>query len=89
MKVFWAWQADTDGQTSRHFIRAALLAAIKELKQPEEVEEPYRPIGNPLAAIWEWHGVQLGMNRRPIGNTPGTIRVIFQRHGLEFTLIPS
>jgi len=40
MKIFWAWQSDTPGNTGRHFVRTALLEAIKVLKQPEEVEEP-------------------------------------------------
>ncbi len=40
MKVFWSWQSDTPGKTGRHFIRAALDAAIAELKQAPEVEEP-------------------------------------------------
>ena len=40
MKIFWAWQSDTPGKTGRHFVRDALLEAIKVLKQPEEVEEP-------------------------------------------------
>jgi hypothetical protein len=40
MKVFWSWQSDTSGKTGRHFVRDALLDAIKILKQPEEVEEP-------------------------------------------------
>ena len=40
MKVFWSWQADTPGNTGRHFVREALADAIKALKQPEDVEEP-------------------------------------------------
>jgi hypothetical protein len=40
MKFFWSWQSDTPGPTGRYFVRAALLAAIKQLKQPEDVEEP-------------------------------------------------
>jgi hypothetical protein len=40
MKIFWSWQSDTPGKTGRHFVRDALLDAIKALKQPEEVEEP-------------------------------------------------
>lgn len=40
MKIFWSWQSDTPGRTGRHFIRRALLAAVNELKQPDEVEEP-------------------------------------------------
>jgi hypothetical protein len=40
MKVFWSWQADTQGKTGRHFVRAALADAVQSLKQPEDVEEP-------------------------------------------------
>jgi hypothetical protein len=40
MKVFWSWQSDTPGNIGRHFVRDSLLAAIRELKQPEDVEEP-------------------------------------------------
>jgi|SRR5262249_1144877 len=42
MRIFWAWQSDTPGKTGRHFVRDALLEAIKILKQPEDVEEPTR-----------------------------------------------
>jgi hypothetical protein len=40
MKFFWSWQSDTPGDTGRYFVRDALLAAIKQLRQPEDVEEP-------------------------------------------------
>jgi hypothetical protein len=40
MKFFWSWQSDTPGNTGRYFVRDALLEAIKQLKQPEDVEEP-------------------------------------------------
>jgi len=40
VKIFWSWQSDTPGKTTRHFVRAALADAIKALKEPEEVEEP-------------------------------------------------
>ena len=40
MKIFWSWQSDTPGKTGRHFVRDALLEAIRVLKQPEDVEEP-------------------------------------------------
>jgi hypothetical protein len=40
MKFFWSWQSDTPGETGRYFVRDALLAAIKQLRQPEDVEEP-------------------------------------------------
>jgi hypothetical protein len=40
MRFFWSWQSDTPGETGRYFVRDALLAAIKQLRQPEDVEEP-------------------------------------------------
>lgn len=40
MKFFWSWQSDTPGETGRYFVRDTLLAAIKHLRQPEDVEEP-------------------------------------------------
>lgn len=40
MKVFWSWQSDIPGKTGRHFVRSALKAAIEELRQPADVEEP-------------------------------------------------
>ncbi len=38
MKCFWSWQSDTPGETGR--LRNALLAAVNQLRQPEDVEEP-------------------------------------------------
>src|ERR1700738_2143684 len=40
MKVFWAWQSDHPGKISRHFVRDCLAAAIQQLKEPEDIEEP-------------------------------------------------
>lgn len=40
MKFFWSWQSDTPGETGRYFVRNSLLAAIKQLRQLENVEEP-------------------------------------------------
>ena len=40
MKFFWSWQSDTPGDTGRYFVRDALRAAIEQLRQPEDVEEP-------------------------------------------------
>ena len=40
MKFFWSWQTDTPSKTGPYFVRDALLAAIKQLRQPEDVEEP-------------------------------------------------
>ena len=40
MKIFWSWQSDTDGKTGRHFVRNCLADAVKELKQPDDLEQP-------------------------------------------------
>lgn len=40
MKVFWSWQSDTPGSIGRYFVRDALIEAIKQLKVPQEIEEP-------------------------------------------------
>src|SRR5262245_38315865 len=40
MKIFWAWQSDLPGEVSRFFVREALLAAIKKLKEAPDIEEP-------------------------------------------------
>lgn len=42
MKVFWSWQADTPGDTGRHFVRKALDSAIERLKQSNEIAEADR-----------------------------------------------
>ncbi|MCZ7888919.1 hypothetical protein [Agrobacterium salinitolerans] len=42
MKVFWSWQADTPGDSGRHFIRKALDAAVEKLKQGNEIAEADR-----------------------------------------------
>lgn len=40
MKIFWSWQSDTPGKTGRYLVRDAIAAAIKKLKQAEDIEEP-------------------------------------------------
>ena len=40
MKVFWAWQSDSDGKISRHFIRKAIEEAIALLKEDADIQEP-------------------------------------------------
>jgi hypothetical protein len=40
MKIFWAWQFDLPGKTGRHFIRGALEAAISQINQTEDIDEP-------------------------------------------------
>jgi len=42
MKVFWSWQSDTHGKTGRHFVKQTLEAAIAQLREATDVEEPER-----------------------------------------------
>lgn len=39
MKVFWSWQADTEGKTGRHFVRDVLASALSELREELTVYE--------------------------------------------------
>jgi hypothetical protein len=40
MKIFWAWQFDLPGKIARHFIRGAIQAAIAQINQHEDIDEP-------------------------------------------------
>lgn len=43
MKVFWSWQSDTHQASGRHFVRAALEAAVKRLHDQPGLEDAERP----------------------------------------------
>lgn len=43
MKIFWSWQSDTPGNIGRHFVKASLEAALKELSQEPTFEDSDRP----------------------------------------------
>ncbi len=71
MKIFWSWQSDTPGKTGRHFIRTALLEAIKELKEAEDVEEPTeRDIRESL---------HLDQDRQGVSGSPDLARTILDK----------
>ena len=71
MKIFWSWQSDTDGKTGRFFVRDALEEAIKQLKQPPDVEEPdERDLHD---------GIHLDHDRKDISGTPSIAEVIFKK----------
>lgn len=71
MKVFWSWQSDTPGKTGRHFVRDALKAAIEELRQPEEVEEPsWRDVKDEL---------HLDHDRQGVTGSPRLLETIFKK----------
>jgi len=40
MKLFWSWHSDTPGKTGWFFVRDAIAAAIKALKQADDIDEP-------------------------------------------------
>ena len=42
MKVFWSWQSDTHAESGRHFVRAALAAAIDRLADQPDLEDAER-----------------------------------------------
>ena len=71
MKVFWSWQADTHGKTGRHFVREALADAIKLLKVPSGVEEPYE------RDLRE--SIHLDHDRKDVSGTPSIADVIFRK----------
>src|SRR4051794_382769 len=43
MIVFWSWQDDLPGKANRHFIKAALEAAVATLAGEFELEDADRP----------------------------------------------
>lgn len=71
MKIFWSWQSDTPGKTGRHFIRQALLEAIKELKEIEDIEEPNERANK--------DSLHLDHDRQGVAGSPDLVRTIFQK----------
>jgi hypothetical protein len=69
MKIFWSWQADTDGNIGRFFVRDALAEAIKHLKEPSDVEEPHeRDLRD---------SIHLDHDRKDVSGTPSIADIIF------------
>jgi len=71
MKIFWSWQSDTPGKVARHFIRDALNAAIDQLKQAPEIDEPTER--ETRAAM------HLDQDRKGISGSPDLARVILEK----------
>ncbi|HET6605248.1 MAG TPA: hypothetical protein VFG62_01185 [Rhodopila sp.] len=71
MKVFWSWQSDTSGKIGRHFVRDALNAAIEQLKQSPDIDEPIE-----REALSEMH---LDQDRKGISGSPDLARVILEK----------
>ena len=71
MKVFWSWQSDTPGKVGRHFVRDALHAAIEQLRQQPDVEEPTeREIRSAL---------HVDQDRQGIPGSPDLARAILEK----------
>ena len=71
MKIFWSWQSDTPGRTARHFIRGALIDAINELKQPEDIEEPSERETK--------EALHLDQDRQGVSGSPDLARLILEK----------
>jgi hypothetical protein len=71
MKVFWSWQSDTPGKIGRHFVRDALTAAIVQLKQAPDVEEPTERETR--------SAMHLDQDRKGISGSPDLARVILEK----------
>lgn len=71
MKVFWSWQSDTPGRIGRHFVRDALAAAIEQLKQTLEIEEPTTREAR--------SALHLDQDRKGIPGSPDLARVILEK----------
>jgi hypothetical protein len=71
MKIFWSWQADTPGKTGRFFVRDALQAAIDELKEPSDVEEP--------TSADRREALHLDHDRKGERGSPDLARTIFKK----------
>ena len=75
LKIFWSWQSDTPGSTGRHIIRAALEAAIAELKVAEGIEEAIRS------------DLHLDSDRQGVPGSPDLARVILEKIDAAFVVI--
>lgn len=71
MKIFWSWQSDTPGRTGRHFVRDAIAAAIKSLKQSDDIIEP-----SERDIVGELH---LDQDREGLPGSPDLARAILSK----------
>jgi hypothetical protein len=71
MKVFWSWQSDTPGKIGRHFVRDTLNAAIEQLKEASDVEEPTERETR--------SAMHLDQDRKGISGSPDLARVILEK----------
>jgi hypothetical protein len=71
VKVFWSWQSDTPGKIGRHFVRDVLRAAIDDLKQTIEVDEPTEREAR--------ENIHLDHDRQGLSGSPDLARVILEK----------
>jgi hypothetical protein len=71
MKLFWSWQSDTPGRTGRFFIRDAITAAIKHLKEADDIVEPTE-----RDAVGDLH---LDQDRQGLPGSPDLARAILDK----------
>jgi hypothetical protein len=71
VKVFWSWQSDRDGKTSRHFVREVLKSAIQELKEEPDIEEP--------TGRSERGELHLDQDRQGVSGSPDLAPLIFKK----------
>lgn len=71
MKIFWSWQSDTPGNIGRHFVRAALLEAIAELKGAEDIDEP--------TTAENRESMHLDQDRQGVRGSPDLANLIFSK----------
>lgn len=71
MKIFWSWQSDTQGKIGRHFVRDVLNAAIDELKQSLEVDEPSEREAK--------SAIHLDHDRKGVAGSPDLARTILEK----------
>jgi len=72
MKIFWAWQPDTPGKIGRFFVRDALKAAIEQLKQAPDIEEPTTR-----------ETLHIDQDRQSVRGSPDLARTIFEKIDLS------
>jgi hypothetical protein len=71
MKIFWAWQSDNDQITGRYFVRDALIAAVKQLKQPEDIEDPVERENKASLSV--------DYDRKDVPGSPDLAKLIFEK----------
>src|SRR5258708_8170627 len=71
MKIFWAWQSDTDQKVGRYLVRDALDAAIQKVKEANEIEEPAEQ-----TRLQELH---LDYDTKDLSGSPDIVAAIFNK----------